>query len=381
MISTIQVRMCVPAEFDARFVSAWADLERRAVESNAYMSRHFVLPALQHLDRQSEVVALLVERIASGSRELVGLGLFTPINRVQRFPMPFLRTYRSRHSYLGGPLLDRDAAAPAAQALLEFLRSSRSCWHGMEVSHLPGDGATRKALHAAALTIRASWRERCRFERAMLVPNAVGEQHLNSVLTPGRLKDLRRRRRRLDELGSVRWRALAGEDVNQACIDRFLHLEHRGWKGANGSSLMSRPQDEQFFRKMIENFSSTGSALFTELTLNDQVIASTSNLIAGNGGFAFKLGWNPEYERMSPGLLNEIELVRHAPLVFAGLDHVDSGAVEGSFLEELWSDRRSVVDDLYAVTPLAAAVLTGIAGLRGIRNWVRDRGVLPAREG
>jgi CelD/BcsL family acetyltransferase involved in cellulose biosynthesis len=153
----------------------------------------------------------------------------------------------------------------------------------------------------------------------------------------------------------VRWRALRGREITSACIERFIDLEHLGWKGQEGTSLRSRPEDEQFFREMIGEFAAHDRAVFTELSVGDTVVASTSNLISGKRGFAFKLGWHPNYHRMAPGLLNEVEFIRNAPAVFRDIDFIDSGAAEGSFLEELWSERRAVVSGAYAATPVARA--------------------------
>jgi len=167
----------------------------------------------------------------------------------------------------------------------------------------------------------------------------------------------------------VRWRALRGPQITPACIERFIELEHRGWKGQQGTSLRSRPEDEQFFREMIGKFAARDRAVFTELSVNDTVVASTSNLISGKRGFAFKLGWHPDYQRMAPGLLNEVELIRNAPVVFKDLDFIDSGATEGSFLEELWSERRVLVSGAYAATPLARKVLQAIDAARRLKRW------------
>ena len=39
-----------PSEITDRLVSAWVDLESRAIEANAYLSPYFVLPAIKYLE-------------------------------------------------------------------------------------------------------------------------------------------------------------------------------------------------------------------------------------------------------------------------------------------------------------------------------------------
>lgn len=364
-----RVRFCAVPELDARTIAAWADLEQRALDPNAYLSPSFVLPSIRCLARQARPIACVLETDAPGAPELMGLGLFQPVRGSPWFPLPHLRAYRSRHSYLGGLLLDRARAAAAAEALFRWLRSRHSRWHGVDVHGQLGDESGDDALAQAIAADGVTWHQRWHTQRAVLMPAKAGEAYLNERLAGGRAKDLRRRWRRLEEQGPVRWRALRGPEITRACIDRFVDLEHRGWKGREGTSLRSRPEDEQFFREMIGEFAARDRAVFTELSVGDKVVASTSNLISGVRGFAFKLGWDPDYQRMAPGLLNEVELIRNAPVVFKDLDFIDSGAAEGSFLEELWSERRALVSGAYAATALARKLLQAIDAARRLKRW------------
>ena len=375
-----RVRFSAVPDLDARTIAAWADLEQRALEPNAYLSPSFVLPAIRYLSPRLQPVVCLLETEARGVRDLVGLGVFEAVRYSRRFPLPHLRAYRSRHSYLGGLVLDPAGAVPAAEALFRWLQSRHSRWHGVDMDGRFGDGPGDRALTQAIAACGATWHENWRTQRAALIPAQAGEAYLHEHLTGGRTKDLRRRRRRLEERGSVRWRALRGPEITPVCIERFIDLEHRGWRGQEGTSLRSRSEDEQFFREMIGEFAARDRAVFTELLVDDTVVASTSNLISGKGGFAFKLGWHPDYQRMAPGLLNEVELIRNAPTLFEGLGFVDSGAVEGSFLEDLWSERRVVVSGTYAATPLARKLLQAIDTARRLKRWGLGLANVPSRK-
>lgn len=364
-----RVRFSTVPDLDARTIAAWADLEQRALEPNAYLSPSFVLPSIRCLKPQTRPIAFVLETETPGAPELVGLGVFQAVRGSRSFPLPHLRAYRSRHSYLGGLLLDRVSATAAAEALFRWLRSKHSRWHGVDVHGQIGGESGDNELTQAITAGGATWHPRWLTPRAVLIPAKAGEAYLHERLASGRAKDLRRRWRRLEEQGPVRWRALRGPEITPACIERFMDLEHLGWKGQEGTSLRSRPDDEQFFREMIGEFAARDRAVFTELSVGDTVVASTSNLISGKRGFAFKLGWHPDYHRMAPGLLNEVEFIRNAPAVFNDLDLIDSGAAKGSFLEELWSERRAVVSGAYAATPVARKVLQAIGAARRLKRW------------
>jgi CelD/BcsL family acetyltransferase involved in cellulose biosynthesis len=111
--------------------------------------------------------------------------------------------------------------------------------------------------------------------------------------------------------------------------------------------------------------------LFTELRVGDRVVASTSNFVSGGAGFAFKVGWESELRKYSPGMLNEVELVRAAPEVCADLAWFDSGAAPDSFINRLWPRRRELATLVVPLTRLAGSSVRWSVRLRAIARRVR----------
>jgi CelD/BcsL family acetyltransferase involved in cellulose biosynthesis len=148
-------------------------------------------------------------------------------------------------------------------------------------------------------------------------------------------------------------------------VETFLHLEHLGWKGANRTSLRSSPLDEAFFRDLVA-LSGPG-AFFTELLVDGSVIASTSNFRIGDNGFAFKSGYHPEFSEASPGLLNEIFLLEHLEQA-SDLAYLDSGAVEGSYMDTLWPDRDILYSGIVTASAFTRQVTSLMSGVRSIKR-------------
>src|SRR5207244_4435419 len=138
-------------------------------------------------------------------------------------------------------------------------------------------------------------------------------------------RSLRRRVRRLQELGQACWNVVCRGGVRETSVEAFLDLEHRGWKGDHCSSLRSTPAHERFFREMVAGFGTEDRAVFVELQLDGKVVATTSNFISGQSGFAFKVGWLPDLAKVSPARLTELELVRqlYSHDVLGRLDFLD----------------------------------------------------------
>jgi hypothetical protein len=369
----ISVRVFPALRADQQFLDDWSALEKRSVEGNAFLSPHFILPSIKFLDSRKRVLLLAIFRADSGHDELIGIGAFLARPPTPRFPLPHLDAYRSPHTYLTGMLLDRDCQWLALEGLGAYLSFSRVRWCGIEFEDRLADSALDQIHQDGTITSVVRWSEYYRHRRAILVP-AKAAALVDELMTDGNFgKELRRKRRRLEEKGRVGWRFRAGNDVTDESIDTFLRLEDQGWKQEEHKSMRARPGHESFFREMSRRFADDGRAFFTELTLDERVIASTCNFISGNVGFAFKIGWDQEFAAVSPGLLNELELMRCADRCLVGIDYVDSGASEGSFIDRLWRDFRYMTTGVVAGGHAGAALVPAVEFARRLkRRWHGD---------
>ena len=363
----VTVRSIGPESIDAQLIAAWQHLGERALAPNAYLTPMFVLPALAHMGSTGPVEILLIE---GASGELIGIGVFDtrpllPLTRLQS-----LVGFRSKHSYLTGLLVDGEQAVAAVDAFFEFVSRPGTCWHGVRFDWLSAECPFGALLIERARRRNIWWSESERMRRAVLLPKHNDGATLVERIPPRRLKELRRCARRLSDNGRLDWHIHHGENVHDAVIERFLSLEHMGWKGESGSSVRANPEHEQFFTAMIAGFRANGGLFFTELLHDGKVIASSCNLISGNSAFAFKIGWDPDYARYSPGMLNELYLLEQAGELFGHLDLIDSGALEGSFIDRLWFDKRDILSGVFATTRLGKLLF----GLAAARRRIRQLG-------
>lgn len=354
--------MVPPSALTEAEVTAWIELEARAIEPNVYMSPHFVLPALKYLDPSMDAHVILVERFNGTTWDTIGVAVLSASRASRSIPFPVLAEYRSRHTYLSGPLLDGDDADAAANELFAAI-VALAAWSRWCIVHwplLPCDGPLYGALHAAAREHGLSWEVLDVLERPILTndPAPAAAQET---------KDVARRWRRLRELGDARWTVHRGA-IRPETAERFLELEHDGWKGEAGTSLLSSRRDAQFFRDMVGRFGAEGRALFTEIHLGGSAIASSANFVSGREGFAFKVGWATEYKRLGPALLNEVELMRQYDSVCPDLLRIDSGASVDSFIGALWTHRRRL-----------ASVCIPLGRTGRALWWLRERAVRAAR--
>ncbi len=342
------VRVIAPKDAGSRLVESWCELESRALAPNPFVTADFVLPALKYLTPGAQILLVLVE---DANGRLRGLGVFEQFGAVPSFPLRHLSAYSCLHTYLGGFLVDRECPEQVVDAFLRFFASPNADWHGVRFSQRPSDSEFAAMRENRASRMGLLWHCSETMERAVLHPAAAGQPYLESKLH-ARNKDCRRLMKQLAVRGKVEWRFLRGEQIGDPSVARFLDLENKGWKRDQGTSLLSRPAEKSFFLEMITRFRRRGQVFFTELLLNGEIIASTANLICGNEGFAFKLGWDPRYAHFAPGILNEVEFIRNAPQVCPDLQCIDSGALPGTFIEDLWLDRRTLSSGIYTTSTL-----------------------------
>lgn len=349
------VEVLDPASLSDAFLQRWRRLEAQALEPNAYLSPDFALPALRHVDRDGRCRVVAVSA-REGAPELLALGLFRPCRGNRLLPLPHLQGHLGEHGFLGGLLVRRDAAVEALDAWFAVMRGWRHRWHGFTLERCWADGEQARLMREAAARAGALKESIDRQGRAVLNLPVDPVAHLER-LSANQRQNLRRRDRRLDEAGAARREVMRGADLDPAWVDQFLDLEHRGWKGEEGTSLKAHPEHVRFFRAMCAGFAERQALVVTRLSLAGAPVALTCNLLSGNAGFAFKVGWEPAHAKLSPGTLCELAFLREAGRVVPELGQVDSGASAGSYMEDLWPDRRTVHNATIGTTTPGRAVL------------------------
>jgi CelD/BcsL family acetyltransferase involved in cellulose biosynthesis len=125
-------------------------------------------------------------------------------------------------------------------------------------------------------------------------------------------KDVERRKRRLEEQGSVTLDFVDG----RAGLERFLNegfeLEGSGWKHERGTAITSDPRTRRFYTEVARWASERGWLLLAFLRLDGKAIAFDLCLEAGGASYVLKGGFDPVFRRFAPGMLLTYEALRRA---------------------------------------------------------------------
>lgn len=346
------------AELDEADIASWSELARKAEKPNPFSAPEFVLPAARWLTPENTPWIASIYR----SGELIGAGCFTPERPNLFVPVPHLRSYRCAHSFRSGLLHLPGESVAVAEAMLHFLRDRKPRWQALAFHNVMADCLVLEAMRRQLRTMGGHWFERHRFQRPVLRLNAreAVVQRLPSTV----IKDLRRRHRRLQGRGETTFRILQGPQANARAVQTHLELEHDGWKGDAGSSLLSSQAQTRFFQEMMDRFRQTGAAVFAETLCGDEVIASSSNLLLGGTLNGFKTGWHHGYAAASPGRLNELLLFEQMPTLWPHATTFDSQAQQDSYLAGMLPNRETMTTGVLTTTKLGSHAMTAARFLR-----------------
>lgn len=349
-------------ELTPDFFDRWKGLCGDSLTGTPFLAPEFVSAALRHGIVEEPPLVFACEQ----GESLIGLGLFSSIGSSFKLPMPHLRAWQTPHTYSDGLLLRCSQELVVLDAFFENLTRGGH-WHAVEFPRCPlRDDFTEIWMESAERRGVRTF-EGTTWERAALDLNVPPANDMQSVSLQ-RARSLRRGWKSLERHGAVRFEIVRDLSRIPRCLEELLRLEDLGWKGELGTSLASQESHSRFFRDMILGMADRHCVAFSRLLVAERPVAGVAHLISGQVVSAFKLGWDPEFERGCPGFQIKSQLAAQAADAFPGMRLVDSCASPGSFIEKVWSGRRSFALKLFAISSLAKASASVVGGLRRLKR-------------
>jgi len=351
----------------------WAELTSRVASPNPFWEPANARAAARSLPEGTDVQLLSV---ASDDRMLLALPV-TRERRFRRLRVAHLSTWTHAQCCAGNPLVDPEATSDTWSAMLGHLEREGMSWLVLNLVDVHSE-----AMHSLDLAVRAR-RRRVRtldvYERAVVLKRP-GEP-IEIGLSTRHRSDLRRQRRRLDRelAGEVTARDLLLEGSVEDAVSKFLALEARGWKGRVGTALACRPEEARFFEELCAQLHAESRLEIWSLGTAAQPVALACNLLAGETVVRFKLCYDEDFRRFSPGVQLELEMLaaferddRHRWLDSCA---AEDNLVYGRIYPQSHTTGTIIVPTggigaraLAAVTPTAARALHRVRALRPRRR-------------
>jgi CelD/BcsL family acetyltransferase involved in cellulose biosynthesis len=230
--------------------------------------------------------------------------------------------------------------------------------HRLLMAPLAADAPAHSWLHDAARRHRYRVAERTVLRSPFLELSA--DTPADDNLSRGMRKELRRSRRRLDEMGAVELVVAQTPAELAAALPACLALEASQWKGAAGSAIIARPDTDTFYRAVAAWAAATGRLRLVQLHLDGRPVAFEIDLFDGGRLYALKAGFAPELAKYGLGhLLVSMLFAQMQPQGLRGYEML--GDADPYKLR--WTDtcRQMIRVEAFAPTP------RGLVGLARVR--------------
>jgi CelD/BcsL family acetyltransferase involved in cellulose biosynthesis len=86
-------------------------------------------------------------------------------------------------------------------------------------------------------------------------------------------------------------------------------VESSGWKRAQGSAILSRPENEVFYRRLAERFHARGELRVSTISIGGRMVAWDLGILHGNRLYSPKSGFLEEFKPLAPGLVLELATI------------------------------------------------------------------------
>jgi CelD/BcsL family acetyltransferase involved in cellulose biosynthesis len=343
MAEGVTAELVEAAQF-ATMRPAWLDLAARSVEPNAFMDPALVKAAAETNPEVAIRVALASQPgTASAGPRLVGAWAFA-LERPRKSPLPLrmLTAPVHVHGHLATPLVDRDCADVAFDAMLDAIAASQ----GPKIIALEAMGTGGETMAALARVLERRGSPPCIFaqsQRPKLVSGLDGESYLKNGMSAGSRKKLRQHRRRLGEKGTLTRVTASDPAALSAAIGDFLALEAAGWKGREGTAFLSNPGHAAFMRAAVAGLAQHGCVSIDALAVDGRPVSMQIILRCGVAAFTWKTAFDERFQDFSPGMLL-LEDYTAAFLADPGIAYVDSCAHDHNSYMSVWTERQGVAD-------------------------------------
>jgi len=338
-------------------LAPWQKLVSHSLEENVYLQPEFLIPAFEYRQFNCTPLAVFIYEVRKHERHLVMVAAFENCRSNIRVPFAHLQSTAGQHGYLVRPMLHRERAVGAVQALLEWLADDHQDWKAVIFRHLCSESpVSRLLLEQLKLHENSIMRYRT-FKRAVLEGVDSFDEYL-SVLPAKRRQDYRRNRRRLEAAGDLQIDCRVIDDVNSDFADRFAMMERQSWKGANSTALASSESAHAFLSSITEKFAARRGFYACEIVLNGRSISMSHNLLGAETMFAFKIAFDTESRTFSPGIQLAIETVRS--LLRDGIEKADGGNAGDSFMSQLWP-RQLQFENVFMPVSLSSRLFAKMA--------------------
>jgi hypothetical protein len=367
------VRLIASAELP-KYRAQWAALAAVAVAPNVFYEPWMLLPAIEYIRERENLHFLFI--FGPPERGVKPLWGFFPLEvqtRCLHLPIRTLALWQHRYCYLTLPLVHAEHVQEVLDSFWRWLEQNPLGCRIFDTNYLPGEGP-----------FHTEWADFL-IGRYMLVLNehprglqthaGSFEEYISGLLSKRRYHALSRSRRHLETLGSLEYEEVSDAESVDVWVDRFLQLEAGGWKGMDdGDAIAKRSADAHYFRAMTRSSFLQNRVSLISLLLDGRPIAMKHTLRAEDGAFIFKIAYDEAFAKYSPGVLLELDHLRHWQNGAQTYWTDTCASPRHSLFNLISNERRIIRRSLISNGSMAGDLfVSALPLLRWVRHWLRPK--------
>lgn len=355
-------------------------LTYRTIEPNIFFNPNFLIPAMPRLDERTVRLIVMRDEKQTDSR----LRLMMPYT-IERpgfgTTPPVIRCWGNKFGPNGTPLIDNDDPVGVVKDLFTILgREHLNMPPVMVFPVMATNGPVAKVIRSVALENDLPLQITNRNKRAMMESLDDGETYLKRAISKNHYREINRQWRKLEELGTLEYKVASKPDDVRWAVENFLSLEGKGWKGKARTAMINNRLQAAFARETTNNLAAEGKCRIHGIYLNDEMIASLIVFLENGVASTWKITFDEDYSRFSPGKLLLARVTEYLLDDFNVL-RADSCAYENHpLMDHLWTERTefsTIVIGLHHNTDRQVRQVAGQLDVyeqtRGVAKSMRDR--------
>jgi CelD/BcsL family acetyltransferase involved in cellulose biosynthesis len=327
----------------------WSELSGAALVPNPFYEPWIIQPAVEHIANGESLrfLAVFGPSRKTGEEPLWG---FFPLEiqpKWLKLPIRTLSFWQHRYCFLATPLVHADHVWEVLDTFWRWFERNPFGCRFLDTRQLLAEGPFQAVWTDFAIG-RSSFMVR-EFPRAFLEPSEPADVYLARTIKKKHYDEFLRLRRRLAEQGCLETRQVESVAELDPWIEDFLRLELSGWKGSpDGGAFAKEAEDTAFFREVTRAGFLQKRVMLLSLVLDGQPIAMKYNILAGDGGFTFKIAFDERYSKYSPGVLLELDNICRV-CEDPDIKWLDSCASPRHIMaNRIWRERRMIRRTLFS---------------------------------
>ncbi len=274
---------------------------------------------------------------------------------VPGFRLLFLKTpYDILHTG-GVDCLTQHGREDVIEVMVDYLSRMPGAWPLIRIREIPEDSPSMVCMNRPGARLLGIQRVRGG-ENYIRVPATLEEFHAG--LSSNFRRQLKRGRKKLDELKDVRFLCREASRTPAENMKRFEEVEDAGWKGAENSSVKADENNSRLYSLAAERFSKHGWMEWNFLETEGRSIGAHYAVRIKRTLFLLKIGYDESYSAYSPGNLLLEQIIANACLA-GDLDEIN--CVAECAWHRNWAMKNRVLHDLVILPRVP--VLSSLLGL------------------